>query len=236
MSGIEVAGLVLGAIPTLVRTLDIFDSIIGGTSKYKEEIVSALTLIRVQSHTTRTAIEVLLFDTLSREEFRRLLQEPNSTQWSPEIDMALKRSLGEVGYCQVLDIMTCLSKTVLDLQAAMAGIAPENVYRSRSIRLQLRWLRNRNQILTRMEEVTKLNLLLRQLVSLHVDMRVLRVIPTLDNVQIAMDDLRRNLVDPNMMIEEAATNEPADSNDHEDASSILTEVCISLHDFPLGRG
>jgi hypothetical protein len=99
MSGIEVAGLVLGAFPLVISGLKFYlegISTITRYARYKEGIKNLLMAIECEHRILQNTCEKLLGGILPSEEIKRLLDDPSGSSWKrTEIQTALKTRLRE---------------------------------------------------------------------------------------------------------------------------------------------
>ncbi|KAF2109007.1 hypothetical protein BDV96DRAFT_247914 [Lophiotrema nucula] len=99
MSGIEVAGLVLGAIPLLVKTVENYShgvSTIKRLVRYKRELNSIVRRLNSETSTLKCTLEEVLTGLLPPSDIRKLIAEPGGAAWSnPTIDEMLSTRLQE---------------------------------------------------------------------------------------------------------------------------------------------
>ncbi|KAK6541414.1 hypothetical protein TWF694_007226 [Orbilia ellipsospora] len=119
MSGIEIAGLLLGAIPLVISALEHYEDIIGPTKaffKYKGELDRAIRDLRNQHALFEQSIELLLAPVTDGQQLNEMIDNTNSGLWKdPDIEGRLKENLGRA-YQPYL-------RTVQDIQTTMIGIA-----------------------------------------------------------------------------------------------------------------
>ena len=111
MSGIELAGLVLGAIPVVVAGLE---SYIKGVAtikryfKYKNELKSLRTSLTTEYDIFRNSCEELLEGLVQTQRMALLLIDPGGALWKdPAIEKKLRRRLQDAysGYLETVDDM-----------------------------------------------------------------------------------------------------------------------------------
>lgn len=99
MSGIEVAGLVLGAIPLIISAIEHYESGLDRTKvffKWQDVLEKARRDLWVQYSSYEMTLRLLLVDLSSEAELEELLSEPKSTLWdNPELVDGLRGKLGE---------------------------------------------------------------------------------------------------------------------------------------------
>nr|POF20019.1 hypothetical protein CFP56_52268 [Quercus suber] len=97
MSGIEVAGLVLGAIPLVISGLEHYGEgarTIKSMWNYPQEFASLSRRMRVEQDIFRNAIELLLSDCVEDAVLADLLDNPGGDIWSdPKVDEALREKM-----------------------------------------------------------------------------------------------------------------------------------------------
>lgn len=121
MSGIEVAGLILGAIPLVISGLEHYAE---GVSTIKimfnapSEFKSLSRRLRVEQKIFKNAIELLLHDCIDDDQMLADLMSDtaDSKLWSdPEVGKALRQKL-QTSYSVYLDTMTSLETTLLEFR------------------------------------------------------------------------------------------------------------------------
>lgn len=122
MSGLEVAGVVLGAIPLLIAGLEHYAE---GASTVKRifhaprEFRSLGRRLRVEHDIFRNALELLLTDCVDDTSIQDLLDDVGGSRWSePEIDAALRSKL-QNSYPVYLETVQDMNKTLLALRARL---------------------------------------------------------------------------------------------------------------------
>lgn len=121
MSGIEVAGLVLGALPLIVSGLEYYAE---GVSTLKvmfnapSEFKSLSRRLRVEQKIFKNSIELLLHDCIENNQLLSDLMSDNadSDLWSdPEVENALRQKL-QSSYTVYLETMSSLETTLLQFK------------------------------------------------------------------------------------------------------------------------
>jgi hypothetical protein len=139
MSGVEVAGLVLGAIPLLVSGLE---SYIKGVAtikryfKYKNELKSLLRTLTTEYDIFRNSCEMLLEGLVHAHKMTLLLKDPGGNLWKdPFIERKLKNRLQSsyVGYLQTVDDM----ELAVEEFKARLKLGPDGKVRHNDIHPQL---------------------------------------------------------------------------------------------------
>ncbi|KAL9580258.1 MAG: hypothetical protein Q9203_006375 [Teloschistes exilis] len=119
MSGIEIAGLVLGAIPLVISALEHYEDIIGPTKtffKFQGELDCAIRELRNQHTLFEQSIEVLLRPITTDQQLSEMIDNTKSKLWQdPDIEQELRSNLG-TAYASYM-------RTVSDIQMIMIGIA-----------------------------------------------------------------------------------------------------------------
>lgn len=99
MSGIEVAGLVLGAIPLIISAIEHYESSLDRAKvffKWQDVLEKARRDLWVQYSSYEMTLRILLVDLANEAELEELLSEPQSTLWdNPELIQGLRDKLGE---------------------------------------------------------------------------------------------------------------------------------------------
>jgi hypothetical protein len=97
MSGVEVAGLVLGAIPLVIAALENYAngvSAIHKLLKYEVQIKEMLTRLRTEYHIYQNTSEKLLNGLVSSTDMKKLLLDPGGEPWrSKELNTMLRDRL-----------------------------------------------------------------------------------------------------------------------------------------------
>lgn len=131
MSGVEVAGLVLGTIPLLLASLQHYERVVGTVTiffHFRNEISSAIRELEREHVLFEQAIHLLLAPITMDEELREMMADTNSPLWQ-DLDICedMRRNLGRA-YPSYL-------RTVQDIQNIMIDIATklEDVHGVRTI-------------------------------------------------------------------------------------------------------
>ncbi|KAF3195663.1 hypothetical protein TWF225_000059 [Orbilia oligospora] len=119
MSGIEIAGLVLGAVPLVIAALEHYEDIIGPAKsfvKFKGELGRAIRELRNYHTLFEQSIEVLLRPVTTDQELNEMIDNTKSKLWEdPSIEKDLRENLGRA--------YTPYMETVNQIQKIMTGIA-----------------------------------------------------------------------------------------------------------------
>lgn len=121
MAGIEVAGIVLGAIPLVISGLEHYAE---GVSTIRimfnapSEFKSLSRRLRVEQKIFKNSIELLLHDCISDDQLLANLMSDtaDSKLWSdPDVERALRQKL-QSSYSVYLDTMTSLETTLMEFR------------------------------------------------------------------------------------------------------------------------
>jgi hypothetical protein len=97
MSGVEVAGLVLGALPILLAGLQFYAEGIAVTKrywKYREEVNSLLDDLKAESSVYQNSIETILLGVVDARDVAEFLSKPGGVLWmTPGFERKLKKRL-----------------------------------------------------------------------------------------------------------------------------------------------
>src|ERR1700743_3522710 len=119
MSGIEITGLVLGAIPLVISALEHYEDIIGPAKafvKFQGELDRAIRELRNQHTLFEQSIEVLLRPITTDQELSEMIDNTQSKLWQDvTIEEELRSHLGKA--------YPSYMRTVNDIQKIMIGIA-----------------------------------------------------------------------------------------------------------------
>ncbi|OCL00859.1 uncharacterized protein K441DRAFT_599828 [Cenococcum geophilum 1.58] len=119
MSGIEIAGLVLGAIPLVISALEHYEDLIDPAKvfvKFQGELGRAIRELRNQHTLFEQSMEVLLQPITTDRELSEMIDNTNSELWQdPAIEQELRSNLGKA--------YPSYMRTVNDIQKIMIGIA-----------------------------------------------------------------------------------------------------------------
>jgi hypothetical protein len=114
MSGVEVAGLVLGALPLLLAGLQFYAEGIAVTKrywKYREEVNSLLDDLKAENAVYQNSIETLLLGVVDAKDVTEFLANPGGELWkAASFEGRLKKRLG-ASYDPYLSIVTKLRTT-----------------------------------------------------------------------------------------------------------------------------
>lgn len=97
MSGVEVAGLILGAIPLLIAGLENYEDGLGKVKafwKWEDELSHAIRKLWYHYTSYELSIRVLLASITSESELEAMLSDPSSKLWGdPDIEGRLQERL-----------------------------------------------------------------------------------------------------------------------------------------------
>jgi hypothetical protein len=114
MSGVEVAGLVLGALPLLLAGLQLYAEGIAVTrryGKYREEINSLLDDLKAEKSVYQNSIETLLLGIVDAKDVEEFIAHPGGELWkAPIFERKLRKRLG-TSYNSYLDTILRLQTT-----------------------------------------------------------------------------------------------------------------------------
>lgn len=84
MSGIEVAGLVLGALPLIITALDVYKGTISTVSKwrcYAREVDSLIRFLKLEDARLQSICEKLLNGIVSGIDIKAMIEDPGGPPW-----------------------------------------------------------------------------------------------------------------------------------------------------------
>lgn len=120
MSGLEVAGVVLGALPLVISALEHYSQGINTAERYwryKTEFGSLTLQIKTEHHIFLNTLEQLLTGIVRIEHMAQLVEDPASNAWrDPELDGMLKgrlRSAYDV-YLDNVRVMEAALRTMME--------------------------------------------------------------------------------------------------------------------------
>jgi hypothetical protein len=116
MSGIEIAGLVLGAIPLVLASLEFYADGIAVTKRYlkfKHEFKSMLVELKTENTMCINSITMLLIGVVKPKEMNDFLEDPCGDKWKdPKFEKKLKERLGTT-YESYLDTITEMNNVAI---------------------------------------------------------------------------------------------------------------------------
>jgi hypothetical protein len=122
MSGVEAAGLVLGAVPILISSLERLRRLGAKSSRTQRDYQRLRHELDLNLVLFRRTLEVLFADSLQSNELNDLLSNPTSPQWqSPNVEAALRRALG-TAYPDFLDLTVQIFETVSSIESIFRKI------------------------------------------------------------------------------------------------------------------
>jgi hypothetical protein len=118
MSGLEIAGVILGVIPILQLALDQFHSQrFKALVKYQQTIRSLTRKLALEHAQFHSTCERLLTPLVSEERVAELLSNPKGSMWDdPDLEEDLKDHLGERKYELYVDTIKELATLIIDLR------------------------------------------------------------------------------------------------------------------------
>jgi hypothetical protein len=116
MSGLEVAGVVLGSIPILLAALELGGEALGNVQRligHKAVIYRYLTILQAEEATFRNTLIFLLDDVVSSTSLQSLLEDPGGEVWQDKaVHEGLRdKRLGD-NYDTVLNIMRLMNSSL----------------------------------------------------------------------------------------------------------------------------
>ena len=119
MSGIEVAGLVLGAIPLILAGLEFYVKGIAVTRRYRrheEEFTSLLIELKTENTTYINSINILLFGVVPPMDMANFLANPCGDRWKDsKFDQKLRARLNS-SYDSYINTITQMNNTAVMIQ------------------------------------------------------------------------------------------------------------------------
>jgi hypothetical protein len=119
MSGIEVAGLVLGAIPLILAGLEFYVKGIAVTRRYRrheEEFTSLLIELKTENTTYINSINILLFGVVPPMDMADFLANPCGDRWKDsKFDQKLRARLNS-SYDSYINTITQMNNTAVMIQ------------------------------------------------------------------------------------------------------------------------
>ena len=119
MSGIEIAGLILGGIPLVISGLEHYEegvSTIKVMFNYPSEFRFLSRRLRVEQDIFRNAMELLLHDCIQDSLLSDLLENIGGKSWSdPAVERALRKKL-QASYSVYLETVKDLNKTLREFK------------------------------------------------------------------------------------------------------------------------
>lgn len=120
MAGIEVAGLVLAALPFVADGIDKYVAAAHRTEKLFQparELRKVRTLLTIESEIFRNTCELLLTNITNEIETEALLSGPGGKEWaSPELEAKLRQVL-ETSYTAARSVLTEIHEAIVELRS-----------------------------------------------------------------------------------------------------------------------
>jgi hypothetical protein len=136
MSSLESIGLVLGVIPLILSSLEQYKQAVSAFNTYwkvRPWIEGIERDLKFQQILLQDTLGVQLHQALLELEFRELLSDPRSPKWqSKEIELDLRKSLGDDRYMIFVKLVSRLFDAVSSLEKSFQNITDE-LKRNRSI-------------------------------------------------------------------------------------------------------
>ena len=118
MSGVEIAGIVLGAIPLVISALEHYEDLIDPTKAfilYRGELARAVRELGNQYASYEQSVQLLLTPITDGQELSEMLENSDSPYWKdPDIDNALRSSLGRA-YNSYLRVNSDIQRVIIAL-------------------------------------------------------------------------------------------------------------------------
>lgn len=128
MSGVEIAGLVLGALPLVIHTLESYSQGVKSVKrfiKYRRELESVHRRLGLEVEMFRNICEELLTGLVPADKITDMLDGPTGPAWSdPDIEQLLKKRLqrSHTGFLStVKDLVAALEEFKTRLKVDEAG-------------------------------------------------------------------------------------------------------------------
>jgi hypothetical protein len=133
MSGFEVAGLVLGALPLIISAIECYESTLDRAKafrKYEEELENAMSELWMEYSYYELTLQLLLRDVVSTSELEEMLAVSDSPLWKSEEvseELALKLGPAYKGYLYLVKKMERQMRSLsrnLDIDRHPVGCGP----------------------------------------------------------------------------------------------------------------
>ena len=135
-TGIEVVGLVLGALPLLISALEHYEegvSTVERFFRYKREITSIIEALATENAMFKNSCEQLLSDFLGPVDLAHMLQNPRGETWSrPDIATELRNRLDrsyDIYMIHVSNMDSAIKKLIARLNLDENGKVRNDAYR-----------------------------------------------------------------------------------------------------------
>lgn len=142
-SGIEAAGLAIGAIQLMSKSLEQLKhgpSVIRSYRDARQEIEQVIRELRSQQVIIQQTLEVPLREAFAEREVHELLSDLSSPAWqSEEIELALRKSLGEGTYTIFVSVLSQLFDAVSSIAKSLGNITDESKGNQFISRSRLKW-------------------------------------------------------------------------------------------------
>ena len=122
MSGVEVTGIVLGAIPLLISALEHYAEgvhIIRRWLRYKRELKALIRMLRAEHSRFLGTCERVLYGLVPGPEKRLLIEQPHSSRWKDRVlDHKLRQRL-QHAYTPYMECMDDMTEAIENLRAGL---------------------------------------------------------------------------------------------------------------------
>lgn len=193
MSGTEAVGLVLGAIPLIVSALEHFKQ---GTSVVKNYRQASLEIERIEAELKfqqtilQQTLKVLLLRTLPESELHELLSDLRSSKWqSEEVELGLKKSLGDDGYTIFVDSVSQLFDTVSSLEKSLRNITDDSKGNRFISRSSLRWAFRKDKTRESLYDLERQRMRLTHLVGFATLTKTFETTQAIENISRALVEI-----------------------------------------------
>ncbi len=161
MSGIEIVGLVLGAVPLVISSLEHYEEGIPHFRDYRHvssQLKATEEQLRFQQSILQDTLWLQLSQVLSEPEIRELLSDPRSPKWQAQkVESGLKESLG-AGYDVFMVLISRLFDTVSSLERTLQNITKDSKIGNKpAIRTRVKWALSESQTRQTLGRIKKYN-------------------------------------------------------------------------------
>lgn len=122
MSGIEIVGLVLGALPLLMKSIEAYSETLSAAQRIlspRRELRRIRSRVNIALQVFRNTAKLLLLRVVEAQEVSRLLKEPGSRSWQDvDFDRKLKKLLGD-SYSAWRVVMEDINSAVEDIKLCL---------------------------------------------------------------------------------------------------------------------
>ncbi|KAI2473821.1 hypothetical protein F4781DRAFT_4317 [Annulohypoxylon bovei var. microspora] len=202
MSGLEVAGLILGRLPLVISALEYYQSSLS-ILKYrseKSEIREVEHSLKYRQTLFHTTVELLLHQFLEPAEIQELLSDPTGSKWqNKSVDLALRESIGHDEYILFSDTTKQLFEALSSLQESLRKITDGSKANRLLSRSNLRWALSKDTTRDAVNKIEGQTEILRTLVLYSSLPKPHEIRQVIQNIKTAIkgvpefEDLTRNL-------------------------------------------